>query len=208
MKRHMTKQQRRRCSLYLINQTAKQQAVYFGFHEGYESARRIYEPSAEIVSLVARLENERNAARSELDVFKTANEDLRAKVEELRAENKRLQGEIDVLDLDVSETGIVINEFENQRDQALKQRDAAREEVVHLNVELVQAHAELEAERAKRCEWKQVDPYEETTWSTSCGEIWEFSEGGPNENRVLFCHRCGGKVEAICVPAEYDEDEE
>lgn len=65
------------------------------------------------------------------DAQRPLEERLRAEIESLRAENKRLQGEIDVLDLDVSETGLVISEFENQR-------DAAR--------------AELEAYKARRCE--------------------------------------------------------
>lgn len=219
------------------------------------------------------------------DVLKTADEDLRAKVEELRTENKRLQGDLDVLDLDVSETGLVISEFENQRDEARKELERLQDAINHeageallhsvdfhgnsmeivmshpvfylftkafgdywlalgaknyieiemasprlpgsfvvrfervggkapnvqvqeLKAELAQVRAELEAQSEKRCEWTPVDPYSESTWNTSCGETWEFTEGGPNENRVLFCQRCGCKVNAVFAPAEYDEEEE
>ena len=32
-------------------------------------------------------------------------------------------------------------------------------------------------------------------WESECGATWEFIEDGPEENRVKFCHKCGGKLE-------------
>lgn len=39
-----------------------------------------------------------------------------------------------------------------------------------------------------RCVWK-YDP--DGYWQTQCGDQFCFSEGGPTENRVKFCHYCG-----------------
>lgn len=50
------------------------------------------------------------------------------------------------------------------------------------------------AESAVReCEWHCDDP-DNGTWESSCGEVWGFVDGGPTENRMMFCHRCGGKL--------------
>jgi len=32
------------------------------------------------------------------------------------------------------------------------------------------------------------------TYRSACGELWSFIEGGWQDNRVRFCHGCGGKV--------------
>jgi hypothetical protein len=45
----------------------------------------------------------------------------------------------------------------------------------------------------RECEWK-CDDIDSGTWESCCGEIWTFTDGGPVENRMLFCHRCGGKI--------------
>jgi hypothetical protein len=45
----------------------------------------------------------------------------------------------------------------------------------------------------KTCIWT-LDDDESNTWASSCGELWSFIEGGPDENRVSYCHHCGGKV--------------
>lgn len=28
-------------------------------------------------------------------------------------------------------------------------------------------------------------------WDTGCGEVWYFPDGGPKENRVMYCPYCG-----------------
>ncbi|HHT8903979.1 TPA: hypothetical protein ACT5CR_006874 [Burkholderia cenocepacia] len=45
----------------------------------------------------------------------------------------------------------------------------------------------------RECEWK-CDDVDNGIWESSCGESWSFIDGGPVENRMLFCHRCGGKL--------------
>ena len=51
------------------------------------------------------------------------------------------------------------------------------------------------------CQWSFEDD-DSGTWRSSCGELWSFIDGGPNENRVTYCHHCGGKVSnAAAAPA-------
>jgi hypothetical protein len=45
----------------------------------------------------------------------------------------------------------------------------------------------------KTCTWT-LDDDESGTWASSCGELWSFIDDGPDENRVSYCHHCGGKV--------------
>ena len=47
------------------------------------------------------------------------------------------------------------------------------------------------------CIWKLDDSYDGDTWESSCGEVWSFIEGGPQENGVKFCHNCGKPVKFI-----------
>lgn len=58
---------------------------------------------------------------------------------------------------------------------------------------LPEGKAEMEA---KRCTWT----YDEThcAWDSSCGEKLILEDGGPNENRIRFCHGCGKPVEVAC----------
>jgi hypothetical protein len=45
------------------------------------------------------------------------------------------------------------------------------------------------------CTWTpEEDDNMPGTWASSCGELWSFMDGGPVENRVTYCHHCGGKV--------------
>jgi len=43
--------------------------------------------------------------------------------------------------------------------------------------------------RQDACIWIQEG---DGTWSTSCGEIFEFFADGPRENKAHFCIFCGG----------------
>lgn len=47
------------------------------------------------------------------------------------------------------------------------------------------------------CTWTE-DP--EGYWSTSCGRSWTFIEGGPEANRVNYCHGCGNPVRIADEP--------
>ena len=47
---------------------------------------------------------------------------------------------------------------------------------------------------AKRtCEWTED---EDGNWFAACGTAWSFSDGGPAENNVRYCHSCGAEVVA------------
>lgn len=49
------------------------------------------------------------------------------------------------------------------------------------------------ATKVPECRWS-LDDDESNTWMSSCGELWAFVDDGPVENRVTFCHHCGGTV--------------
>lgn len=51
----------------------------------------------------------------------------------------------------------------------------------------------IEKHKEKLCEWHLGDE-ENGIWESSCGEAWSFIDGGPQENRVSYCHHCGYKV--------------
>ena len=47
----------------------------------------------------------------------------------------------------------------------------------------------------RSCTWTPDDTFnDDCTWHSACGELWSFIDGGPAENRVKYCHYCGGKV--------------
>lgn len=43
----------------------------------------------------------------------------------------------------------------------------------------------------KSCEWKADD---NGTYFTGCGEAFEFTNDGPEENNARFCMYCGNKI--------------
>lgn len=45
----------------------------------------------------------------------------------------------------------------------------------------------------RRCVWTEN---EEGQWDTQCGGMFEFTEGGPEDNEQAFCGYCGGKLKA------------
>lgn len=52
----------------------------------------------------------------------------------------------------------------------------------------------------RECEWK-CDDIDNGIWESACGETWSFIDGGPVENRMLFCHRCGGSLKTAPTTA-------
>lgn len=48
------------------------------------------------------------------------------------------------------------------------------------------------------CKWAYDEP--EYSWDSACGEKWSFVDGGPEENRVRFCHGCGKPVVLAAAP--------
>lgn len=60
----------------------------------------------------------------------------------------------------------------------------------------------LAASERGTCTWTEQDDKDmPCTYESSCGEMWSFTDGGIKENRVTYCHHCGGKV----VPASPQE---
>jgi hypothetical protein len=53
------------------------------------------------------------------------------------------------------------------------------------------------------CTWTEQDDKDmPSTYESSCGEMWSFTDGGIKENRVTYCHHCGGKVVLAASPQE------
>jgi len=60
----------------------------------------------------------------------------------------------------------------------------------------------LAGRERETCTWAEQDDKDMPgTYASSCGEMWSFIDGGVKENRVTYCHHCGGKV----VPASPQE---
>ena len=45
------------------------------------------------------------------------------------------------------------------------------------------------------CTWtKSADPHAPDTFDATCGAVWTFTDGGPTDNDMHFCPKCGNKV--------------
>ena len=53
--------------------------------------------------------------------------------------------------------------------------------------------AVLANRQARTCKWTNDDD-EYRNWETSCGHIFCFIEGEPEENGTMYCQYCGGKT--------------
>ncbi|MCS3423419.1 hypothetical protein M2403_002020 [Rahnella sp. BIGb0603] len=47
------------------------------------------------------------------------------------------------------------------------------------------------------CQW---NPDENLVYSTGCGNEWQFTEGGIEENEITYCPYCSGKIAASPKP--------
>lgn len=59
-------------------------------------------------------------------------------------------------------------------------------------------HHKLNAENARmqgRCVWTHITDYDQDYWETACGQAWEFTDGGPQENGLKFCGYCGCRLQ-------------
>jgi hypothetical protein len=66
---------------------------------------------------------------------------------------------------------------------------------------MVEGLVHPQASEPAGCTWtQQDDEHMPGTWASSCGELWSFNDGGPKENRVSYCHHCGGKVNLTAAP--------
>jgi len=43
------------------------------------------------------------------------------------------------------------------------------------------------------CQW---NPDEDSVYSTGCGNEWQFTEGGIEQNKITYCPYCSGKISA------------
>lgn len=59
--------------------------------------------------------------------------------------------------------------------------------------------------RAEACEWTENDI---GSWNTSCGNTFEFNDGGPADNQAAFCLYCGGALTAIAYELDTESEEE
>jgi len=51
---------------------------------------------------------------------------------------------------------------------------------------------EMRTDDLPSCAWTY--DYSTDAWDTSCGQTWQFTTGGPDDNNVRFCHWCGLRV--------------
>ncbi len=57
------------------------------------------------------------------------------------------------------------------------------------------AHHPTAPAQPPACTWTPEDDESmPDTWSSACGQMWSFIDGGPAENNCNYCHYCGGKV--------------
>lgn len=48
------------------------------------------------------------------------------------------------------------------------------------------------------CQWTQDPDFEMgDTYHSACGDVWSFTDGGPADNNVRYCHGCGKPVTLI-----------
>lgn len=60
------------------------------------------------------------------------------------------------------------------------------------------------ADREHVCEWQEHDNvHMPGTWEGSCMVMWPFIDGGPAENEMRYCPKCGGKI-MITAPASQE----
>jgi hypothetical protein len=51
----------------------------------------------------------------------------------------------------------------------------------------------------KTCQWREDT---EGRWDTECGQCFDFNDGGPKENKALWCQYCGGEL----IPVPFSEN--
>jgi hypothetical protein len=47
------------------------------------------------------------------------------------------------------------------------------------------------------CDWALDDVGGDGVWETQCGNAFQFNDGGPTENKALFCCYCGGVLREV-----------
>lgn len=55
------------------------------------------------------------------------------------------------------------------------------------------------AKGGKYCEWHLDDATDSCLWETSCGQAFQFTDGGPEDNKFKFCYYCGKLIQSVRV---------
>jgi hypothetical protein len=84
-------------------------------------------------------------------------------------------------------------------DQAFYTTKLAGEIDGHIWHKLYTAAGAAPAAKVPECQWL-LDDDDSSTWQTACGALWQFTDGGPAENLMKYCHHCGGKVVLEAAP--------
>ncbi len=102
-------------------------------------------------------------------------------------------------------TGLPLHTDERGQEY-IDSRDIPPEGVEHKGFRLGGAAGAVEPQPT--CVWREEDPWGQMpdTYATDCGEMWSFVDGGPTENRVRYCHRCGKPVTVVPYSQPVDED--
>jgi hypothetical protein len=68
---------------------------------------------------------------------------------------------------------------------------------------------QLKVQTERTCTWT-VDYYcgEPIKWDTTCGEAWNWYEGGLAANNVRYCHGCGGTIVEVDEPPKWGDEED
>lgn len=81
----------------------------------------------------------------------------------------------------------VLNAYESQLD-ASKCKDDHGGVIIPCYTTPQPAHTEQDV-----CQWNRD---EDSVYSTGCGNEWQFTEGGIEDNKIKFCPYCSGKIAA------------
>ena len=94
--------------------------------------------------------------------------------------------------------GLVMSKTHFADDETLKY-------IAELETKLAAAEQRAEAmardAAESHCVWMQDS---DGPWNTSCGHVFEFTEGGPYQNNAEWCQYCGGKL----LPQYHDAEQE
>ena len=124
-----------------------------------------------------------------------ARDDMSTKPENLDASGERVYGidislVADMLELGMSAALLALYDEEAVQGQIDALRAAANRDAAGVHTG--------RASEAGDCVWT-VDG--DGTWETACGEAWQFTCDGPEENNFRFCHGCGKPVAIAAAPA-------
>ena len=93
--------------------------------------------------------------------------------------------------------GIKLKWRKNDTARIKDYKQAANESLDHAIAAILSASPSADGGGARECVWTEDT---DGLWKTSCGRSWTFIEGGPEANRVRYCHGCGNPVRIADEP--------